>query len=166
MQKTAYEMLISDWSSDVCSSDLIHPQPGQIVVEIGPGLGALTVPLLEKLGQLQVVEIDRDVIPRLREICDHAPGLTITQGDALSIDYHQFVKDDQRLRLVGNLPYNISTPLLFHLLTQSDAVLDMHFMLQQEVVERMCGTADEDAYGRLSGALAARCAVAHRTEEH
>src|SRR3546814_863225 len=104
-------MRISDWSSDVCSSDL--------------------------------------------------PGLTITQGGALSIDYHQFVKDDQRLRLVGNLPYNISTPLLFHLLTQSDAVLDMHFMLQKEVVDRMCATADDDAYGRLSVALVARCEVAH-----
>src|SRR3546814_6997617 len=94
-------------------------------------------------------------------MCEHAPGLTITQGDALSIDHHQFVKDDQRLRLVGNLPYNISTPLLFHLLTQSDAVLDMHFMLQKEVVDRMCATADDDAYGRLSVALAARCEVAH-----
>lgn len=139
----------------------IHPQPGQTVVEIGPGLGALTVPLLEKLGQLQVVEIDRDVIPRLREICDHAPGLHITQGDALGLDYHQFVVDGQRLRLVGNLPYNISTPLLFHLLTQSDAVLDMHFMLQKEVVDRMCASAGDDAYGRLSVALAARCEVAH-----
>lgn len=139
----------------------IHPQPGQTVVEIGPGLGALTVPLLEKLGQLQVVEIDRDVIPRLREICDHAPGLSITQGDALDLDYHQFVTGGQRLRLVGNLPYNISTPLLFHLLTQSDAVIDMHFMLQKEVVDRMCASAGDDAYGRLSVALAARCEVAH-----
>jgi 16S rRNA (adenine1518-N6/adenine1519-N6)-dimethyltransferase len=139
----------------------IHPQAGETVVEIGPGLGALTVPLLEKLGELQVVEIDRDVIPRLREICGDAPGLTITQADALSVDYRRFFIAGHRLRLVGNLPYNISTPLLFHLLTFSDVIDDMHFMLQKEVVERMCANAGDDAYGRLSVALAARCEVAH-----
>ncbi len=139
----------------------IHPQPGDRVVEIGPGLGALTVPLLEKLGQLQVVEIDRDLIPRLREICADAEGLTITEADALTVDYRQFALAGQRLRVVGNLPYNISTPLLFHLLAQSDAMRDMHFMLQKEVVERMCADAGDEAYGRLSVALAARCEVAH-----
>jgi 16S rRNA (adenine1518-N6/adenine1519-N6)-dimethyltransferase len=139
----------------------INPQPGQTLVEIGPGLGALTVPLLEKAGRLQVVEIDRDLIPRLRAICEDAPGLTITQADALDIDYHRFVEDGGKLRLIGNLPYNISTPLLFHLLTQADAIIDMHFMLQKEVVERMCAAAGDEAYGRLTVALAARCEVAH-----
>ncbi|NGY05296.1 16S rRNA (adenine(1518)-N(6)/adenine(1519)-N(6))-dimethyltransferase RsmA [Solimonas terrae] len=139
----------------------IHPQGGETVVEIGPGLGALTVPLLEKLGQLHVVEIDRDVIPRLLAICGNAPGLMITQADALGVDYRQFAVAGHKLRLVGNLPYNISTPLLFHLLAQSEAVTDMHFMLQKEVVERMSASAGEEAYGRLSVALAARCEVAH-----
>ncbi|NKF21429.1 16S rRNA (adenine(1518)-N(6)/adenine(1519)-N(6))-dimethyltransferase RsmA [Solimonas marina] len=139
----------------------IRPQPDDTLVEIGPGLGALTVPLLEKAGRLQVVEIDRDVIPRLRTICADHPGLTITQADALSVDYRQFAPAGARVRLVGNLPYNISTPLLFHLLRQSDVVLDMHFMLQKEVVERMCAAAGESDYGRLTVALAARCEVAH-----
>ncbi|WP_245586157.1 16S rRNA (adenine(1518)-N(6)/adenine(1519)-N(6))-dimethyltransferase RsmA [Solimonas soli] len=143
----------------------IHPQPGDALVEIGPGLGALTVPLLEKLaadgGTLRVIEIDRDVIPHLLEAAGHSPALHITQADALSVDYRQLATPGRRLRLVGNLPYNISTPILFHLLEQADAIADMHFMLQKEVVERMCAGPGEDDYGRLSVALAARCEVAH-----
>lgn len=139
----------------------INPQPGETLVEIGPGLGALTVPLLEKTGRLRVVEIDRDVIPRLREACRDLPGLEITQADALEVDYRDFAEPGRKLRLVGNLPYNISTPLLFHLLAQAEAIADMHFMLQKEVVERMGAQAGDEAYGRLSVALAARCEVAH-----
>ncbi len=139
----------------------IAPKPEQTLVEIGPGMGALTVPLLARCGQLDVVEIDRDVIPLLREVCGDHPGLRITQADALKLDYRRFVVDGAPLRLVGNLPYNISTPLLFHLLNQADVIRDMHFMLQKEVVDRMCATPDDDAYGRLSVALAARCDVAH-----
>ncbi|WP_020649501.1 16S rRNA (adenine(1518)-N(6)/adenine(1519)-N(6))-dimethyltransferase RsmA [Solimonas variicoloris] len=139
----------------------IHPQADDVLVEIGPGLGALTVPLLEKTGRLQVVEIDRDVIPHLIEATGHAPGLHITQADALTVDYRQFTEPGKRLRLVGNLPYNISTPILFHLLEQADAIADMHFMLQKEVVERMCAEPGSEHYGRLTVALAARCEVAH-----
>jgi len=139
----------------------INPRPGETLVEIGPGLGALTRPLLERVGELQVVEIDRDVIPHLIEICGHAPGLHITQGDALKLDYARFAPAGTKLRLIGNLPYNISTPLLFHLLGQAEVVRDMHFMLQKEVVDRMCALPGEEAYGRLTVALAARAEVSH-----
>ncbi|MGH8445211.1 MAG: 16S rRNA (adenine(1518)-N(6)/adenine(1519)-N(6))-dimethyltransferase RsmA [Solimonas sp.] len=139
----------------------INPRPGDTLIEIGPGLGALTVPLLEKAGTLRVVELDRDVIPHLLDATGHTPNLQVTMADALTVDYRPFAAPGTRLRLVGNLPYNISTPLLFHLLEQSEAVADMHFMLQKEVVERMGAGPGEDAYGRLSVALAARCEVAH-----
>ncbi|MFT4048180.1 MAG: 16S rRNA (adenine(1518)-N(6)/adenine(1519)-N(6))-dimethyltransferase RsmA [Solimonas sp.] len=139
----------------------INPQPDDTLLEIGPGLGALTVPLLERAGRLRVVEIDRDVIPHLLEATGHSPALQITQADALSVDYRPFAEPGRRLRVVGNLPYNISTPLLFHLLAQADAIADMHFMLQKEVVDRMCAGPGDDDYGRLSVALAARCDVAH-----
>jgi 16S rRNA (adenine1518-N6/adenine1519-N6)-dimethyltransferase len=139
----------------------VRPQPDQVIVEIGPGLGALTRPLLQALGQLQVVEIDRDVIPHLREACGQHAGLHITQADALDVDYHRFAAPGGQIRVIGNLPYNISTPLLFHLLQQADVIRDMHFMLQKEVVERMCALPGEPDYGRLTVALAARAEVAH-----
>ncbi len=126
--------------------DAISPKQGDLVVEIGPGLGALTEPLLACLGHLHVVEIDRDLIARLRKT--HAPDkVAIHEGDALEFDFGSLGSD---LRIVGNLPYNISTPLLFHLASFAPKVSDMHFMLQKEVVERMVaepGTAD---FGRLS----------------
>ncbi|MEQ1438646.1 16S rRNA (adenine(1518)-N(6)/adenine(1519)-N(6))-dimethyltransferase RsmA [Fontimonas sp. SYSU GA230001] len=139
----------------------IDPQPGDTLVEIGPGLGALTVPLLERTGRLTVVEIDRDVIPLLRERCGGRPGLKVIEADALRLDYRALQPAGGHIRLAGNLPYNISTPLLFHLLEQADAIADMHFMLQKEVVDRMCAGPGDPAYGRLSVALAARCAVSH-----
>ncbi|WP_428309792.1 16S rRNA (adenine(1518)-N(6)/adenine(1519)-N(6))-dimethyltransferase RsmA [Hydrocarboniphaga sp.] len=139
----------------------VNPKPGEAIIEIGPGPGALTVPLLKRVPQLTVVELDRDVIPHLREACGDAPGLNIVMADALSVDYAALVPGEQPIRLVGNLPYNISTPLLFHLLSFADRVQDMHFMLQKEVVDRMCASADDDAYGRLSVALAARAEVVH-----
>lgn len=139
----------------------INPQPADSLVEIGPGLGALTVPLLGRLGRLTVIEIDRDVIPLLRERCRQHPGLQVIQADALRLDYRELAPPDGRIRLVGNLPYNISTPLLFHLLDQADAIIDMHFMLQKEVVDRMCAGPGDEAYGRLSVTLAARCAVSN-----
>ncbi|HZV54171.1 MAG TPA: 16S rRNA (adenine(1518)-N(6)/adenine(1519)-N(6))-dimethyltransferase RsmA [Rhodocyclaceae bacterium] len=126
--------------------EAIAPRAGDVIVEIGPGLGALTEPLLEKIDHLHVVEIDRDLIARLRQ--RFAPErLTIHEGDALEFDFSSL---GGSLRVVGNLPYNISTPLLFHLANFADSVRDMHFMLQKEVVDRMVaapGTAD---YGRLS----------------
>ncbi|MBI5784446.1 MAG: 16S rRNA (adenine(1518)-N(6)/adenine(1519)-N(6))-dimethyltransferase RsmA [Rhodocyclales bacterium] len=126
--------------------EAIAPRREDRVVEIGPGLGALTEPLLERLDHLDVVEIDRDLIARLKD--SHPPErLTVHEGDALEFDFGEIGSD---LRIVGNLPYNISTPLLFHLATYAASVRDMHFMLQKEVVDRMVadpGTAD---YGRLS----------------
>lgn len=124
----------------------IEPQRSDRVVEIGPGLGALTEPLLQRLEQLQVVEIDRDIVARLRR--RYAPErVVIHEGDALAFDFGALGGD---LRIVGNLPYNISTPLLFHLAACAVQVRDMHFMLQKEVVERMVAAPGESAYGRLS----------------
>ena len=139
----------------------LDPKPGDRIVEIGPGRGALTAPLLARIGRLEVVEIDRDVIEPLRAACNQSPDLVIHQGDALAFDFAGLAAPRQKLRLIGNLPYNISTPLLFHLLEQAHAVQDMLFMLQKEVVDRMAAGPGEDAYGRLSVALAARAEVAH-----
>ncbi|MDD5296996.1 MAG: 16S rRNA (adenine(1518)-N(6)/adenine(1519)-N(6))-dimethyltransferase RsmA [Rhodocyclaceae bacterium] len=124
----------------------IAPRPGDKVVEIGPGLAALTGPLVDNLGHLQVVEIDRDIVARLRKRFK-PDQLTIFDADALSLDFGRLGDD---LRIVGNLPYNISTPLLFHLAGYAEQVRDMHFMLQKEVVERMVATAGSTDYGRLS----------------
>lgn len=138
---------------------LLAPRPGDRLVEIGPGLGALTVPLLERAGVLTVIEIDRDVIPRLRAACGDAPGLAVIQADALDVDFAALRAQGpgtDKLRLVGNLPYNISTPLLFHVLEAAGHIRDMHFMLQKEVVRRMCAVPDTPDYGRLTVTLAAR----------
>ena len=124
----------------------IDPQRGDTVVEIGPGLGAITEPLMARLDHLHVVEIDRDLIARLKK--QHPPGrMTIHEGDALAFDFASIGRD---LRLVGNLPYNISTPLLFHLAEYVGVVRDMHFMLQKEVVERMVAVPGDGDFGRLS----------------
>jgi 16S rRNA (adenine1518-N6/adenine1519-N6)-dimethyltransferase len=124
----------------------IDPKRGDTVVEIGPGLGAITEPLMARVDHLHVVEIDRDLIARLKK--QHAPErMTVHEGDALAFDFASIGKD---LRLVGNLPYNISTPLLFHLAGYVDIVRDMHFMLQKEVVERMVAEPGESDFSRLS----------------
>ena len=124
----------------------IDPQRGDTVVEIGPGLGAITEPLLQRVDCLHVVEIDRDLIARLKR--QHPPQrLAIHEGDALAFDFASIGRD---LRLVGNLPYNISTPLLFHLADCAEIVRDMHFMLQKEVVERMVAEPGDGDFGRLS----------------
>ena len=128
--------------------ELLAVQPGDHVVEIGPGLGALTRPLLQRLDHLQVVEIDRDIVARLRR--EYSPGkLTIHAGDALLFDFGHLASG-AGLRIVGNLPYNISTPLLFHLASFGSSVRDMHFMLQKEVVERMVAAPGSGEFGRLS----------------
>ncbi|HET8707759.1 MAG TPA: 16S rRNA (adenine(1518)-N(6)/adenine(1519)-N(6))-dimethyltransferase RsmA [Pseudomonadales bacterium] len=138
----------------------IYPRPGQAIVEIGPGLGALTAHLLEEAEALDVVELDRDLIPRLNETLGHLGSLTIHAADALKFDFAALARQrGKKLRIVGNLPYNISTPLLFHLLENTDVIEDMHFMLQHEVVERMAAVAGEDAYGRLSIAVQYHCQV-------
>lgn len=125
----------------------IDPRPGDALVEIGPGLAAMTQPLLERCGALTVIELDRDLAARLKG----RTGLEVIQADALKVDFAALAAArSQRLRIVGNLPYNISTPILFHLQGVADQVEDQHFMLQKEVVERMAATPGSKDYGRLS----------------
>ncbi len=133
--------------SDIVAA--IAPRPDDRMVEIGPGLAALTTPLLDTLRHLHVVEIDRDLITRLKQRFS-PERLTIHEGDALAFDFGQLAGENNSLRIVGNLPYNISTPLLFHLSCYADQVSDMHFMLQKEVVERMVAQPGGSDYGRLS----------------
>ncbi len=130
----------------------IAPKRTQTVIEIGPGLSALTTPLLDKLDHLTVVEIDRDLAERLRHQYP-AEQLTVVQGDALQVDFSDL---GSNLRIVGNLPYNISTPLLFHLLDYADQVVDQHFMLQREVIDRMVAQPGSGDYSRLSVMLQSR----------
>ncbi len=138
----------------------IHPTPGDSLVEIGPGLGALTERLLEETsGKLDVVELDRDLIPILRTKFFNHEGFSIHEGDALKFDFNTLVKDKKPLRIVGNLPYNISTPLIFHLLALGKQVQDMHFMLQKEVVQRLSAQANEKHYGRLGIMAQFQCTV-------
>lgn len=137
----------------------ISPRPDDTLVEIGPGLGALTLPLMEHCGRLSAVELDRDLIASLENSAAGKGELRILQGNALKVDFHEFVPPGGKIRLVGNLPYNISTPLLFHLLNQADVITDMHFMLQKEVTQRMAAAPGGKNYGRLTVMLAARCDV-------
>ena len=126
----------------------IAPQPGQPMVEIGPGLAALTQPLVERLGKLTVIELDRDLTARLRA---HG-SLSVIESDVLKVDFAQLAQSlgGQKMRVVGNLPYNISTPILFHLLRFVDHIQDQHFMLQKEVIDRMVALPATSDYGRLS----------------
>ncbi|MGK0673103.1 MAG: 16S rRNA (adenine(1518)-N(6)/adenine(1519)-N(6))-dimethyltransferase RsmA [Halothiobacillaceae bacterium] len=128
----------------------IDPRPGQHIIEIGPGLGALTVPVLERCRRLAVVELDRDIIPHLSAACAGHGELIIHQADALQFRFAELAPPNERLRLIGNLPYNISTPLLFHLFAQGSVVQDMIFMLQLEVCERLAAVPNTEHYGRLS----------------
>jgi 16S rRNA (adenine1518-N6/adenine1519-N6)-dimethyltransferase len=136
----------------------IAPQSEQHFVEIGPGRGALTVPLLQRCQKMDVIEIDRDLVTKMKaELTD--PRLTIHQGDALKFSLDGLRTSDSRMRLVGNLPYNISSPLLFHFLDSGELFDDIHVMLQKEVVARMAAKPGNKIYGRLTVALAARCNV-------
>ena len=130
----------------------VAPARGDAVVEIGPGLSALTRPLLERLDRLTVVEIDRDLAARLRKQFE-ADRLTVVEADALTVDFAQF---GPGLRVVGNLPYNISSPLLFHLMASADHIRDQHFMLQREVIDRMVAEPGSSDYSRLSVMLQSR----------
>jgi len=138
----------------------IGPASGEQLVEIGPGQGAITVPLLQQAGRLAVVELDRDLVGPLQARCAGLGELTVYNADALRFDFCELA-GNHSLRIVGNLPYNISTPLLFHLLAQHHCIRDMHFMLQKEVVERMAAAPGGRQYGRLSVMLQYRCEVAH-----
>ena len=139
----------------------IAPQAGQPMVEIGPGLGAMTRPLVERLGHLTVIELDRDLAGQLRA----HPLLTVIESDVLRVDFAALAAsmaaeaNNQKIRVVGNLPYNISTPILFHLLAAVDVIEDQHFMLQKEVIDRMVAAPSTSAYGRLSVMLQWRYAM-------
>ena len=127
--------------------DAIAPEPGQALVEIGPGLGAMTRPLLARCEHLTVIELDRDLAVKLRR----EPRLEVIEADVLKVDFNALAQQaGRKLRVVGNLPYNISTPILFHLLQAVDRVVDQHFMLQKEVVDRMAAAPGNKDYGRLS----------------
>jgi 16S rRNA (adenine1518-N6/adenine1519-N6)-dimethyltransferase len=134
----------------------IDPRPGQALVEIGPGLGALTNVLVPKAEHLTVIELDRDLAARLRKRAE----LTVVESDVLKVDFSALATQaGQKLRVVGNLPYNISSPILFHLLDHVDQVVDQHFMLQKEVVDRMAASPGSKDFGRLSVMLQWRYAI-------
>ena len=140
--------------------DAINPQVGQMMVEIGPGLAALTQPLVERLGHLTVIELDRDLAVRLRQ----HQHLTVIESDVLRVDFSKIstsAEDSQKIRVVGNLPYNISTPILFHLLDYVDHIEDQYFMLQKEVIDRMVAPAGSSDYSRLSVMLQWRYEMAN-----
>jgi 16S rRNA (adenine1518-N6/adenine1519-N6)-dimethyltransferase len=136
----------------------VDPRPGQRIVEIGPGEGAITLPLLRKARRLTVIELDRDLLPRIAARCAGVGEIDIIQADVLTVDFAALAMKD-RLRVVGNLPYNISSPILFHCIDHLDAIEDMHFMLQKEVVERMAAAPGSKVYGRLSVMLQLACRV-------
>ncbi len=137
----------------------ISPSPGERLVEIGPGQGAITKELLRVAGRMDAVELDRDLIEPLARVCGGLGELHIHCADALKFDFCQLAAGDQPLRIVGNLPYNISTPILFRLIGQLGCIQDMHFMLQKEVVDRMAAEPGSKVYGRLSVMLQVKCAI-------
>lgn len=137
----------------------IAPVHGQSMIEIGPGAGALTIPLLQSLGELHVLELDRDLAASLVQRCKGQGILHMHCQDALRFDFANFTGCKGPLRIAGNLPYNISTPLLFHLLKAAHRIKDMLFMLQEEVVDRMCAVPGNKTYGRLSVMVQSVCRV-------
>jgi 16S rRNA (adenine1518-N6/adenine1519-N6)-dimethyltransferase len=136
----------------------IAPKAGDRIIEIGPGQGALTYPLLQCIGRMRAIEIDRDLIPVLRSTAPQYGQLDIIEADVLTVDFSALAAEGP-IRLVGNLPYNISSPILFHALEYAGAIRDMHFMLQKEVVDRMGATHGNKDYGRLTVMLQSRVAV-------
>ena len=129
----------------------INPQANDFLIEIGPGLGALTEPVAEQIEHLTVIELDRDLAERLRHHPFLHQKLTVIEQDIMRFDFQQLARQaDKPLRIFGNLPYNISTPLMFHLFQYHDVIQDMHFMLQKEVVNRLCAGPNSKAYGRLT----------------
>ncbi|WP_257386342.1 16S rRNA (adenine(1518)-N(6)/adenine(1519)-N(6))-dimethyltransferase RsmA [Tahibacter caeni] len=136
----------------------IAPKPGDRLVEIGPGEGAITLPLLREHGRLTVIELDRDLIPRIRAAAEGIGELEVVHADVLTVDFTALAAGT-KLRLVGNLPYNISSPILFHCLDHAASIVDMHFMLQKEVVDRMAAVPGSKVYGRLSVMLQLYCTV-------
>ena len=136
----------------------VAPQPGQRIVEIGPGEGAITLPMLRKCARLTVIELDRDLVPRIAARTAGIGEVEIINADVLNVDLGELATGG-KLRIVGNLPYNISSPILFHCIDHIDAIEDMHFMLQREVVDRMAASPGSKVYGRLSIMLQLACRV-------
>lgn len=136
----------------------VNPTPGDHLVEIGPGEGAITLPLLKRVRKLTVIELDRDLVPRIAAMTANLGEVDVIQADVLTVDLAGLA-GDRKLRIVGNLPYNISSPILFHCIDQLDAIDDMHFMLQKEVVDRMAAEPGSKVYGRLSVMLQLACVV-------
>lgn len=136
-----------------------HPQKGEFIVEIGPGLGALTWPLLDQIDELHAIELDRDLVARFEADPRSSGRLFLHQQDALTFDFSTLATPPDKLRIIGNLPYNISTPLLFHLLEFAPNIQDMMFMLQKEVVQRITAGPGGKNYGRLSVMLQAKCTI-------
>ena len=136
----------------------VNPQPGDRLVEIGPGQGAITFPLLQRHGALTAIEFDRDLLAPLAQAAQAHGALTLIPADVLTVDFSALAGDGQ-IRLAGNLPYNLSSPILFHALEHAAAIRDMHFMLQKEVVDRMAAPPGSKVYGRLSVMLQAYCTV-------
>jgi 16S rRNA (adenine1518-N6/adenine1519-N6)-dimethyltransferase len=137
----------------------LSPQKNEHLIEIGPGQGALTLPVLKRVKYLEAIELDRDLILPLKARCEHAGQLHIYSDDALTFNFASIKQDERKLRIFGNLPYNIGTPLIFHLLTYSDIITDMLFMLQKEVAERLAANANTKPYGSLSIMVQFHCKV-------
>ena len=137
----------------------LNPQPDQHIVEIGPGRGALTTPLIAQSGQLSIIELDRDLAAKIPAMIADHPQAQLIQADALRVDFQQLSQGSRDLRILGNLPYNISTPLLFHLLNFAPHIQDMHLMLQKEVVDRLAASHGGKDYGRLSVITQYHCEV-------
>jgi len=139
--------------------DFVSPDPSDHIVEIGPGQGALTIPFLKILSELEVIEIDRDLIPALKRRAEDKGRLIVYEADALTFDFMPLIEKKGAIRLIGNLPYNISTPLIFHVLAYAEHIRDMHFMLQKEVVHRLAALPNTKEYGRLSIMVQYHCKV-------
>jgi 16S rRNA (adenine1518-N6/adenine1519-N6)-dimethyltransferase len=137
----------------------LAPKPHQHLLEIGPGQGAITIPVLKIMKYLEVLELDRDLIPELKRRSQHVGELVIYTADALEFDFSTLKKDDRLLRLFGNLPYNVSTPIIFHLLQFAPLIDDMLFMLQKEVAARLAAAVDSEDYGRLSVMVQYHCQI-------
>ena len=150
LRKRFGQHLLTDKNTILDIVQAINPSTNQIICEIGPGLGAITIPVLKSAGVLHAIEIDRDLSKELQNKCMNVGKLILHQSDVLKFNFNDIVDKNQMCRLIGNLPYNISTPLLFHLLQYSNIIDDMHFMLQKEVVDRITASPSNSAYSRLS----------------
>ena len=159
LRKRYGQHLLIDKATIALIMQALNPGKDDNICEIGPGLGAITVPILQKVGNMQAIEIDRDLADKLQQLCKPAGNLHLHLSDVLNFDLSEIANINHPIRLVGNLPYNISTPLLFHLLKFAHLITDMHFMLQKEVVDRIAAPVGSSQYSRLSVMLQSYCKV-------